>query len=139
MRANFFNMVIMLRKINTVIFRGRYWNMPQICEKILNQTNYTPFCSHTCLDYPKKNSIVVPIGGDLAAIFLKSVFFGVGCLIIKLTKKTKNVKTINDTTFKDFLGSRNQIKIVVWWKNYNFSLKGHIKVIERSSANMCCI
>ena len=47
--------------------------------------------------------------------------------MIKFTKKTKNVKIINDTTFKGFLGSRNQIKMIVCQKKVNFSLKGHIK------------
>ena len=35
------------------------------------------------------------------------------CCIIKLTKKSKNVRIANDTTFKGFLGSRNQIKMFV--------------------------
>ena len=57
------------------IVRGRYWSRPQICEKIRNQTNDAPFCSYTCLDCSKK-TVVVFIGGDLAAIFLKSLFLG---------------------------------------------------------------
>ena len=55
---------------------------------------------------------------------------------MKLTKKAKNVKTINDTTFKGFLGSRNHMKMLVWQKKVNFILKGHIKVILRSFAGI---
>ena len=50
------------------------------------------------------------------------------CYIIKIPKKGKNVRDINDTIFKGFLGSRNQMKKYFFWKKVNLTLKGHLKV-----------
>ena len=36
------------------------------------------------------------------------------CCIIKLTKKSKNVRIANDTTLKGFLGSRNPMEKLFW-------------------------
>ena len=43
--------------------------------------------------------------------------------------KMKYLRITNDTIFNGFLGSRNQIKMFVWWFEVKFSLQGHLKVI----------
>ena len=48
----------------------------------------------------------------------------------KMATKKKS-KNINDTCFKGFLGSRNQMKMLVLVKKVNFRLKCHLKVILR--------
>ena len=61
-----------------------------------------------------------------------TAFWPKGKIYIRYTKSSQKYKRAwitNDTTFKRFLGSRNQMKMLVWWKKVNFSLKGHIKVI----------
>ena len=52
--------------------------------------------------------------------------------IIKFTKKTKNVRMINDTIFSMFLGSRNHVEWLFLGSEVNFDLQGHLKVIWRS-------
>ena len=54
----------------------------------------------------------------------KKIFY-----IIKLAKKLKNVRIINDTTFHMFLGSGNQMQQLFLWSEVNFCPKDHLKVI----------